>query len=553
MSTVDAICSLGRQKRTQKRGAKSHEDLEELRLQRQVYQTSLRKNKREKILEDRRQVLQKLNWTVTWSDDEDEDEVPNVPVEQLINCLMASCLALDSAVASDTPQILTELNSLLDMVRKTLDRELKAKNAAVKTMSSCKPGNFSTLVIQDALSHLLRLVSKCAHHNIASSHNLHTCRQVTTILSQLITRYDLGLDRYPGAVPILRQSLLMVLKDDNAFDLLCFSNACSILNRISRAPFKIPPEELPLLMERVLVHLSRAATVYGPQDDVVYCYIQSITLLLSSLVRLTLKHEVHMKSEVWNGIFHLGDSLIRLNDDQVIENFLSVASAFSSTKEGVKMLLQQDNLTNFVLEVVLKDSKPNLVPSALEMIRNITYGNCDVCKTLTTPAMISRLIGLMSHEERVELSSLQTLVNMTSENPVAVQMVIESNFLSDFDYSFYNLSVKSQMKLLEMIEHVVHFSSMDHLIRIMTQTKVLSEVRILLTWTEQEFILLAMTIMHTLLTRLENTQWMSGMAFLESDFDILFLSESHEISSFSGMILEKFFGQIRSPKSPNFP
>ncbi|KAI1280878.1 Importin subunit alpha-1 [Halotydeus destructor] len=73
------FCPSSSKKKDQKRGAKSVEDGDYLRKQRQDYEKAIRRSKRDAVLESKRRVLDKLSWTV-WSDDEDDvDIVESVP------------------------------------------------------------------------------------------------------------------------------------------------------------------------------------------------------------------------------------------------------------------------------------------------------------------------------------------------------------------------------------------------------------------------------------------------------------------------------------------
>ena len=547
MATLIAICS-GRQKRMQKKGAKSHDGQEDLRNQRKIYENGLRRNRREKILEDKRQVLRKLNWTVTWSDSEDDESDPQLNPNDLLGSLSVSCQMLENNLNVD----MSTLVGMLDLVRKTLDKELKARNLEVVTMASNKPGPFSVQLIQKFLPQLIRLLAKCSNHGMPSSYKLNICRLVSTILSKLMMRrYDLELKRYPNSAIVLSQSLATILADELGYDLLCFTNAFNILNQVSN--HGIERDRMAPLMDLLLIHLSRAATVYGPQDDIIYSYIQSLTLFLSTLVRLILKRVGQVDATIWTKIFLSGESLIRLNDDQVTENFLVVAGTFSSIREGANMLFEQQNLLNLILELILKGLKPNLIPPSMEIVSNMTSSNEIMSRSLAVPDFISRMISLMNHENtNVEFHAVQILVNLTYNNSVAAEELIENQLLSAFDDWFCNLSVKSQMKVLELVERTVALVSLNNLMGILTQTKVFAEIRTIMFWHETEFVLLATTVMHALLKRLQNTQWMAKVHFLEMDFKKLYESSHHEVSSLSALILEQFFGVLCPPKTPTF-
>ena len=178
--------SLGSKKKSQKRGAKTSEDVELLRKQRLELEKAFRRSKRDAILESRRHVLQTLNWVV-WSDDEDDDDGDgSVEFEDASPCeeLMTEINKLNSlydgnydlfhrAVAENSPLVEAAIAALgspeSDLVSSAI--------ALIVHMTTLEKGFIYTFVNVGGLAHLPKLIEHEVSH--IQSHALQVLLNIT--------------------------------------------------------------------------------------------------------------------------------------------------------------------------------------------------------------------------------------------------------------------------------------------------------------------------------------------------------------------------------------
>src|SRR5205807_2112810 len=101
-----------------------------LRLQRIQFAQSLRRSRRDQILEDRRQVLRKINWTTGW------DDIDDIISEEELNSLSCSFEDLIHDVINSWLTNKTPSFQSLNYLRRLLDREMKGKFGDISTIWS---------------------------------------------------------------------------------------------------------------------------------------------------------------------------------------------------------------------------------------------------------------------------------------------------------------------------------------------------------------------------------------------------------------------------------
>ena len=326
MSTLVSINlhTLGCRRSGQKRSAKSHDDPEDLRHQRVLYENYLRKNKREKILESKRKVLEKINWTVAWSDDEDDTEEGQVSVEELVQIIVdleSSIKPLRLGTIGSLNDHKTNLNNLshaLDVCRRRLHKEVDLTLGTTARYRKPVPGALATTLSRPPLFEvILRLL---VNSNFAAC-GLTIARQVTAILVDL-TRFELGIETLvaTSSCHFLVGSLQKILRNDR-MDVVCFYNSFNILNHIISSKQLQSALDYKTLFDDVLFHLTRALTKYGPEDSIINLYIKSMTQLLVTVARPLLKENWFTEDQnfctIFEQILSVLESLFNLNDVDV--------------------------------------------------------------------------------------------------------------------------------------------------------------------------------------------------------------------------------------------
>ena len=320
-------------KRHEKKCIKSRLDPCQLRLQRIVYMISLRNNKRDLILEEKRHVLEKINWTTAWDDDEDDDlEGINISEQDIVTAFLQ--------LSSNVKECLSNLLYCLDLLRKMLCREMKTKFGAISSVLQETPGVLANMLLQPKVLEqtCLLMLSTCKPKPL--SVELSVCREITSILKE-ITRFKGSYKDSLFRRDDLVDSLIEILENEK-FDMICHTNVFIILNN-TVCDNSLTAHHLDLIGQQVISHLKIAITVYGPEDAVIQGYIQSITLFMSSLVSVisTLTSTV-IDSERINDFFtstmECLTQLIHLNDPEVTVNVLNFVHSMIQIPIGADVM-----------------------------------------------------------------------------------------------------------------------------------------------------------------------------------------------------------------------
>lgn len=475
MSTLVSINlhTLGCRRSSQKRSAKLHDDPEELRHQRVLYENYLRKNKREKLLESKRKVLEKINWTVAWSDDEDDTEEGQVNVEELVRTIVdleSSIKPLRLGTIVSLNDHVTNLNNLshaLDVCRRKLHKEVALTLSTTARYRKPVPGVLATTLSRPPLFEVIfrLLVNSNSSPNFAAC-GLTIARQVTAILVDL-TRFELAIETLvaTSSCHFLVGSLQKILRNDR-MDVVCFYNSFNILNHIVSSKQLQSALDFKTLFDDVLFHLTRALTKYGPEDNIINLYIKSMTQLLVTVVRPLLKESWFIEDQNFCAIFEqilsVLESLFNLNDADVALNVMKVIAIVSETHKGLQILVQRQNLISIIFATTessvdwTSEKVPlKVVAVRYEVIANMVEANKTLCIHFANPRFFDQAYhAIRINDCDIEFNVFRILLSVIRFEPQTFDLFFERKLTENFSSIFFMSENRTQAKLLDIVHEL---------------------------------------------------------------------------------------------------
>lgn len=407
-----------------KKNVKCNPSQQELRAQRILYLLSLRKSKRDLILEEKRHVMEKINWTTAWEDEDDELDLVNTTHEEVLTSLVS--------LAQNYEINVNELVQCLDLLRKMIDREMKTKFGPVSSQMQETPGNIANSLFDSEIYGLLsHLFSMSASHSPPEA-SLVICREVSSIFKELTRFKDV---HAPPSSLTLPRSCLQILEDESA-DLICYTNAFLILHNTLHDKSS---EHVSRIGKQILRHLSVANALYGPEDELVQSYIKSITVLMSSFVRLV-SDKTLLISDVFNFFSASLSSLaklIQLNDPEVTLNVLVFLQTMSESPVGVDILISpaSQTLVDFLIHLVSVGHTRADVP--LKILASLSTGNTSFAKSLSETSFLGILNQYLVGPQ---LPVAQILTVFCTLGPTTIHLLLTafgSNFRAFIDDCLY--------------------------------------------------------------------------------------------------------------------
>lgn len=371
----------------------------QLRIQRILFQKELRRSKRDQILEDRRHVMQKINWTTAFDDDDSEEELESLTLSWEDYLSEIARLATSAHVTRSHSH---ELVDCLNWLRRLLDREMKSKFGPVDTIMGSEPGPIAIRILSPEVLplffHLLES-SLCTPRSVT---DIDICRNVSSILKS-VTRFSQfreafsRMKTFSGADLLAMSVRLLSDLGSRMDDLVCHSNAFAILSNLlsedqdrgsgrnsptSHRSLASDPNFITVMTAQVSHHLSNAASLYEPEDPVVAAYISNITSFMTTFLNFLLqtndgrkRRNSFMQQITASQFHHQHDSsshksitsfmtcsleqltqLVVLNDPTVTQNVLEfVKSIVVMSPVGASFILSNSSsLVPFLLDTWIK-------------------------------------------------------------------------------------------------------------------------------------------------------------------------------------------------------
>jgi hypothetical protein len=441
------------EKRFNKTRIKAHLNQEELRAQRRLYYLSLRSNKRDQILEEKRRVMEKINWTTGW-DDEDDDDC-NTCHEEVLNCLLSY---RDNWSENFTPVIYH-----LDVLRKLLGREMKNKFGPVSSQMQETPGVIVKNILHTEVHRLLFSLFSMATSRIFNLEvSLLIIREISCILKDLL-KFKEALTQVSHA-PVV-ESCLRILEDESC-DLICHTNSFTILHNIVESDLNVR-QRIIENRNQILRHMNLAVKVYGPGDVVVQNYIRSITVYLSSFVGIVFDKEIVL-FDVLDQFFRstvvslLG--FVRLNDPDVTNNVLNILQKMTKSQLGIDILVSHESrpLLDFLLSLIfICHPRSDIV---LLILASLSSENQEFAKSLSemTPFMesLNQYLGTSQSTVAYILASFCSLGTTTANK---LMVFYDKRFRSFIENSLYFGDKETQRSVVELLYAFSEHADLSHL------------------------------------------------------------------------------------------
>lgn len=488
MSTLISINlhTLGCRRSAQKKSAKSQDDPEDLRKQRILYENYIRKNKRDKILEGRRKVLEKLNWTVDWSDDEEDTEEGKVSVESLVNLIVEfeskikPCRSANLASHNDLEADLNNLSHMLDICRRKLSKEVDLTLGSTARYRKPVPGALvSVLSCPPMFEVILRLLVNSHSSPTFATCSLTITRELTAILSDL-TRFDIVFETLlaTSTSHIFVESLLKILQDVQK-DIVCFYNAFNILNHIVSSKLLDSHVNHQTLFASVLSHLTRALNVYGPEENVINLYIKSMTQLLIAIIQPLFKQQGFIDDQnfciTFGQILSVLESLFSLNDHEVAFNVMKVLALLSQTSKGLQLLFQRQSLTLHIIKInesfvdfTCDQIQLKVAALSYEVIANILRANPALCTHFVNEKFFEQAYhAIRSNDYDLDFNVSRILLMVIKFEPRAFELFFERKLTDYFSSIFFMSDNRTQAVLLEIIHEMSVVANPEQAYRIL--------------------------------------------------------------------------------------
>lgn len=442
-----------RKNRHQRKFFKARLEPQQLRLQRIIYTMSLRQNKRDLILEEKRHVLQKINWTIAWDDEVDEDD--DLEELSLSEREMVSAFV---GFSNNVKGCLTELLYCLDLMRKMLDREMKSKFGSISSIKQETPGCLAEYLLMPEVFNLCsRLLFLANSHSLQPGAELPLCREITSIMKE-VTHFKKSCKSLFSRDDALLQSLIEILQDET-FDLICHSNVFLILNNCLGFN-ALNSENFDVVGEQVLRHLHRAVTLYGPEDPLIQIYIKAITLFMSKFVCLVSESTTSSQRTVleeriatfFTSSISYMTQLIQLNDSDVTVNVLTFVQSMVKVPHGIRIIFNcpsNASIVDFLLGMVSSGHPRSDL--SLNILSCMAAGDKDFATSLSCPTFTSSLCPYM-HTSSYPIARLLTM--FCSLGPVSVVGLLSSVgqlFHSFIEESIYFGEKKTQRQAASLV------------------------------------------------------------------------------------------------------
>ena len=468
MSTLITINlhTLGNRRAAQKKSAKSQDDPEDLRKQRMSYENVLRKSRRDQKLEERRKVLEKLNWTVAWSDDEEDSDESQFSVEYLVNSIVDSEFNIGQRHAT-IDNNLSNLSYILDVCRKKLSKEVDSILSSTARFRKPVAGPLtSALSCPRTFGVILKLLMNCHSSPVFSSYGLTMTRELTAIIADL-TRFDLVLDTLDetSSCLVLMDSLQRILEDVR-MDLVCFSNSFNILNHIISSKKSQSHVNHQTLFGNVLFHLTRALNVYGPEENVTNLYIKSMTQLLTVVIPPLFKEHGFIDDQnfctTFDQILSVLESLFRLRDIEVTLNVMKVLAIVSDTQKGILLLFQRQSLITHIIGInesfvdfTSDQIQLKVAAHSYEVIANMLAADRALCAYFVNTKFFDQAYnGIRTNDFDVDFNVSRILCLVIQSEPQAFELFFERKLTDYFTSIFFMSDNRTQAMLLDIVHQM---------------------------------------------------------------------------------------------------